>query len=960
MGDSFLLNNRTGAWRSLKIKTVQFYSLLLLAASLIVFFCFYRITHQHYRPVRVGIDQAPPYQTISLDGKPQGVSVDMIGEAARRLGIQVTWVATKLQPGAALSQGVADLWPALAHTARRDRLFHFTEPWLRNDYCLITLRKDSSSEETSALSKEDSIAHLPNSVHTALVGRYFPLHPLIERPSREEILKAVCRGEANAGFTETRFLDSALLNRPPGCESAALRVTRVPGVQRDLSIVSTQSFAPEADAIRTKMNQLAAEGLLAASLDRWALFSSAETQSIFALERSRWLGRELSYAVAVLLALLLVMFWQTARKTRAERRYQELFELNPYPAWIYDLHTLRFVDVNEVAVQHYGYSREQFLSMRITDIRPAEDVLPLQRNIQKIEGHKYTGIWRHIKRDGTPVWAQITSHDVRSTKGKTRLVIAADITEQKRQREELEQAKEAAESAAKMKSIFLANMSHEIRTPMNGVIGMTSLLQETTLNPEQCQLVEAIRSSGESLLEIISDVLDFSKIEAGKLHLEQIDFDLYDICEECLELAVVEARQKAITIEANLTDRLPDALRGDPLRIRQVLLNLLSNAVKFTEAGSVILRLSAETADGQCSVKCTVEDTGIGISREAGQRLFHSFTQADSSTTRQFGGSGLGLTISKRLVDLMGGEIGFDSQPGQGSRFWFTLKLPVGAQQHFAETQAALRGKRVLVVDDSPIHRTVARNYLERAGALATEADSAKAALQQLQAAAEAARPYALAVIDLQMPEMDGLALAHAIRENDRVADTPLLIVGSYRDAESAEQARQLQIGGFLVKPIRRAHFLQTAGRIAAYGSAARSSSEKRAAPPSITKKVLLVEDNPANQQLALLILSRFGCEAKLAQNGREAIEAWQRSRYDLILMDCQMPEMDGFTATREIRKREGEGGEHIPIVALTANALEEERQKCFEAGMDDHLSKPFRKKDLGTMLEKWSSASVG
>ncbi len=953
------LRKQSGMERLLNCKESKLrVSFFVCLGAAIALSCLYRFTHQPFRDVRIAVDHAPPYQMFGKDGKAQGISVDVIGEAARRIGIHVTWAPTDLQPSRSLLEGVANIWPALARTEKRDRLFHFTEPWLRNDYCLITLQKDNNNEPSPpVLPSTVPIAHLRNTVHAALVARHFPLNALLEKPSRAEVLQAVCRGEAGAGFTETRFLDSALLNRPAGCESAALQVTKIPGVQRDLALMSTKDFAREADAIRAEMNRLAEEGGIAQSLDRWALFSSAETQSIFALEQSKRLGRSLEYGVVALITLLGVMFWQTARKTVAERRYQELFELNPYPSWIYDQDTLRFVDVNEIAVQHYGYSREQFLSMKITDIRPAEDVPLLEANLLQVKTGRQSGMWRHQKSDGTLIWVEITSRDVTSTEGQTRLVIASDITEQKRQREELEQAKEAAESATRTKSAFLANMSHEIRTPMNGVIGMTSLLLETSLTPEQCQFVETIRSSGESLLEIISDVLDFSKIEAGKLHLEQIEFDLYDICEECLELVSITARRKGIAIETALADNLPDSLVGDPVRIRQVLLNLLSNAVKFTEAGWVALQVTAEMKDDQCQVRCVVEDTGIGISPEANQRLFQSFTQADSSTTRQFGGTGLGLTISKRLMEVMGGEINFESQIGAGSKFWFSLTLPIGKQRKFAQMEAVLAGKRVLVVDDSSVHRVLVRNYLSLAGVIVDEAESGWEAIEQLRRETKNGADYALAIIDLRMPGMDGLSLARTIRSTPNTAHLRILIVGSYRDTESAEEARRLSIAGFLVKPIRRAHFLQSVTRAITdgpYHPHPFHREQTETLTQNFAKRVLLVEDNPANQQLALLLLSRFGCKTELVQNGREAIEAWTRNQYDLILMDCQMPEMDGFTATREIRKQEG-AANHIPIIALTANALEEERQKCFQAGMDDHLPKPFRKKDLEVMLEKWS-----
>jgi CheY-like chemotaxis protein len=352
-----------------------------------------------------------------------------------------------------------------------------------------------------------------------------------------------------------------------------------------------------------------------------------------------------------------------------------------------------------------------------------------------------------------------------------------------------------------------------------------------------------------------------------------------------------------------------------------------------------------------------IEDTGIGIPEEARHRLFESFTQADSSTTRRFGGTGLGLAISKRLVHLMDGEIDFSSEPGAGSKFWFTVPLKIGNQGRLSELQNQLAGKRILVIDDSEVHRLIVRRHLERAGAIVESAATGAEGIVRLDEAAGAEVEFALALLDLHMPAMDGLTLARDIRGRSGYQELPIVIVGSYRDSESAEQAKALRISGFLVKPVRRSYLLETVARALADPGL----KEKEAQTPAIgvwAKRVLLVEDNAANQSVAMLILNRLGCETDLAENGREAIAAWTTNLYDLILMDCQMPEMDGFTATREIRMREG-AGRRTPIVALTANALEEEKQKCFEAGMDDHLAKPFRKSDLQQVLEKWSTVKI-
>ena len=445
----------TSVLRTLRrIGTVYSRPKLVIAAVLAILAAVLLSIHYRDRPlklVRVGIDQAPPYQMVGKDGNVYGVSVDMLGEAARRLGMEIVWVPTREQPAPALLKGVADIWPAVSRTRDRERKLHFTEAWIRNNYCMVSLRGGGGGH----LPPTVPVAHLNNAVHKAPVTRFYPQNPKIEKHDRSEIIRAVCQGETAAGFMETRFLDSALLDRPKGCETAVLEVSIVRGAQLDLAMMARPEFAREADALRTEINELARNGEMAASLDRWSPFSSAETQSIFALQQTREFNRWMEYGVAGLLVVILIVVWQAIRAWVAERRYRELFELNPFPSWIYDVDTLRFMDVNQVAVDRYGYSREEFLAMKITDIRPPEESQKLLENVGKTSGRmQKSGPWKHLKKDGTMLWVDITSHDVVSAHGRTRLVIADDVTERKRQREELEQARDAAEVAMKAKSSF--------------------------------------------------------------------------------------------------------------------------------------------------------------------------------------------------------------------------------------------------------------------------------------------------------------------------------------------------------------------------------------------------------------------------------------------------------------------------------------------------------------------------
>ncbi len=637
----------------------------------------------------------------------------------------------------------------------------------------------------------------------------------------------------------------------------------------------------------------------------------------------------------------------------------------------------RWLKVNRAICEIVGYSEAELLSSDFQTITHPEDLDTDLSYVQQMlagEISTYQLEKRYFHKRGHIVFILLNVSLVRDGNGKPLYFVSQiqDITERKQAQAELFEARDAALESARLKAEFLANMSHEIRTPMNGVIGMTNLLLDTPLTPQQRNYAETVCKSAESLLVILNDILDFSKIEAGKMVFETIDFDLREVVEGSLEILAGQSAAKGIETASIISRNVPMSLRGDPGRLRQVLTNLVGNAIKFTERGEVIVRVAVVTANRlEAVLRFSVTDTGIGIPPEAQRKLFQVFSQADGSTTRKYGGTGLGLAISKQLVAHMGGEIGVDSEPGKGSMFWFTARFKCQTKSlpgAVPVEPATLTGLRVLIVDDNATNRTVLQQQVTNWGMSEGLAGRAEEALHSLRQAAQTGTPFHLAILDMQMPEVDGLELAQAIKADPVIARTQLVLLSSLGSQPSEAVLREHGISAALRKPVGQSLLYNCLTQVIA-GTAtdpvvmappAATAAEPVTATGGPIVRILLAEDNQINQQVALGMLRRLGYTAEVAASGLQVLERLKSGACDVILMDCQMPELDGYEASRRIRELEKTSTTAwrapIYIIAMTANAMAGDREKCIAAGMNDYVSKPVSSALLAAALQRFKS----